>query len=93
MATVVNRHKRQFDVYIGRGTAWGNPFTSSELGRALAISMFESYIRTRLSDEPELLKELMKLDGKLLGCSCKPKACHGDVLVKIIKEHRKIDMF
>lgn len=92
-AKVVNRHKSKFDVYIGRGTKFGNPFTSAEFGRTLAINKFEEYFRDRLANDPSLLQELMKLDGKLLGCSCKPKACHGDVLVKIINEHRTLESF
>lgn len=31
---------------------------------------------------PELLRSL---DGKLLGCYCYPKACHGDVIVQAVK--------
>ena len=93
MTKVVNRHHNKFDVYIGRGTVFGNPFTRAEYGRSLAISKFEEYFRLRITNEPALLDELMKLDGKILGCSCKPHKCHGDVLVKLINEHRKLETF
>jgi len=36
---------------------------------------------------PELLKELEKLRGKILGCWCKPKACHGDVIIELLDEN------
>ena len=26
LPTVVNRHKESFDIYIGRGTKWGNKY-------------------------------------------------------------------
>ncbi|PCR16422.1 hypothetical protein CQA65_30160, partial [Klebsiella pneumoniae] len=28
--------------------------------------------------------ELLELDGKVLGCWCKPRPCHGDVYVKVV---------
>ena len=88
---VVNKYKDVYDVYIGRGSKWGNPFKigaynsdthKSPMTRALVISMYEEYIR----DDEILMASLHELDGKVLGCFCKPKACHGDVLVKLRKE-------
>jgi hypothetical protein len=32
------------------------------------------------------MKALFELKGKILGCWCHPLPCHGDVLVKLIKE-------
>ena len=31
------------------------------------------------------IDDLLSLDGKRLGCYCKPKPCHGDVLVELVK--------
>jgi hypothetical protein len=42
------------------------------------ISKFEEYL---LKNE-ELMKDLHELKGKILGCWCKPEACHGDILAK-----------
>lgn len=28
--------------------------------------------------------DLLKLNGKTLGCWCKPDACHGDILIELI---------
>ena len=83
---VVNKYKEPYDVYIGRGSIWGNPFTVQEHGRDICIQMYEQYIRERLSNEPALVQELLTLKGKTLGCFCKPKPCHGDILVKLIQE-------
>lgn len=87
MATVVNRHHEPFDVYIGRGTPWGNPFTTKEFPLARCIELYRVYMERQLFEEPVLLEELLKLKGKRLGCSCKPKPCHGDVLVDLIKQY------
>ena len=57
-----------------------------EEGRDCAVTRYEEYIRARLREEPELVVQLRALQGKRLGCWCKPKACHGDVLVKLLHE-------
>lgn len=87
MATVVNRHHDSFDVYIGRGTPWGNPFTVKEYGLQRCIELYRIYMERQLSQDPELVRELLKLKDKRLGCSCKPKPCHGDVLLDLIKQY------
>lgn len=80
---VVNRNDgRPFDIYIGRGTKWGNPFIEGEHGsRKTVIDMYRRWILR----QPELMISLHELKGKTLGCSCKPKPCHGDVLVELLK--------
>lgn len=88
MMEVVNKRDRLYDVYIGRGSTWGNPYTVKEYGRDVCIQLYETYIRKRLRDEPELRQELMLLDGKVLGCFCKPQRCHGDILVSIVDEFK-----
>lgn len=91
-AVVVNKYKSPFDVYIGRGSLWGNPFTVEEYGRAECIALYRPYIIQRLETEPGLLAELMKLDGKRLGCFCKPLPCHGDVLVELIQKAKAYEI-
>ena len=78
---VVNRHSSDFDIYIGRGTPYGNPFKATELGRAEALARFERYARNKLMKVIEALPA-----DAVLGCSCKPKACHGDIIVKLWRE-------
>jgi hypothetical protein len=89
MARVVNLKYEKYDVFIGRGSIWGNPFTYLPQSvvkftvdtREQAIGAYEIWILT----QPHLLARLHTLKGKVLGCYCKPLACHGDVLVKLIK--------
>jgi hypothetical protein len=33
--------------------------------------------------QPELMAALGEIRGKVLGCWCKPAACHGDVLARL----------
>ena len=83
MTRVVHCKKEPFDVLIDRRTKWGNPFQiGNGMTRDDIIAKYEEYIRGR----PDLLNSLHELKGKVLGCWCKPKACHGDVLVKLINE-------
>lgn len=77
--TVVHCKKNPYDVYIGRGSKWGNPFILGKDGdRQTVINKYEKY----LNDNPSLLLALPELQGKILGCWCKPLACHGDILAK-----------
>jgi len=80
---VVNCQTESYDVYIGRPSKWGNPFKIGRDGnRAEVIEKYEAYIRKT----PKLMEALPELEGKVLGCWCAPKACHGDVLVKLFKQ-------
>jgi hypothetical protein len=79
---VVNIKKEDFDVYIGRGSKWGNPFRIGVQGnREEVIMKYREY----LLKNDELLRSLGELRGKVLGCFCKPKPCHGDVLVELLE--------
>jgi hypothetical protein len=72
-------------LYIGRGSIWGNPHHIDpyrRVTREKAIALYEAHVRR----SPELLAALPQLVGKRLGCHCKPLACHGDVLVRLIEE-------
>ncbi|UJW28818.1 DUF4326 domain-containing protein [Saccharothrix sp. AJ9571] len=77
---VVNKQTSAYDVYIGRGSVWGNPFPLPRLhtdaDRAHVIERYERHLLT----SPGLLSRLHELRGKRLGCYCAPKPCHGDVL-------------
>ena len=81
--TVVNKRVEAYDVYIGRGSKWGNPYSIGKDGsREDVIEKYEEWIRT----QPQLLESLSELRGKKLGCFCYPQHCHGDVLIELIEE-------
>ena len=87
LPVVVNKYKEDYDVYIGRGSYWGNPFPINEsIGdtREVVIQKYKEHIRGLYrQDSAMFLDELGKLTGKKLGCFCKPKPCHGDVIVEV----------
>lgn len=80
---VVHCKKEFYDVYIGRGSKWGNPYIIGKDGTRLEV--IEKY-RQYIKKQPYLLKCLPELKGKILGCWCKPLSCHGDVLVELLNE-------
>jgi hypothetical protein len=83
MTRIVNLRDEEYDVLIARPSKWGNPFQIGRDGsREKVITMYEIHLRRR----PDLLASLPELAGKRLGCHCKPEACHGDVLVKLLRE-------
>lgn len=87
---IVNIRKEGHDIYIGRGSKWGNPYPINEmLGRTreVVIALYAKYLATSFYGK-NLLKDLDELEGKRLGCYCKPLACHGDILVELIEKRR-----
>lgn len=83
---VVHCKKSKYDVYIGRPSKWGNPFTIGKDGdRDEVIKKYKKWI----IKQKELVEEIPKLKVKVLGCWCYPNACHGDVLVELSIEFSK----
>lgn len=83
LTVVVNRRREAFDVYIGRGSKWGNPYRIGVDGnRDDVIGKYRWWI----AEQPFLLDALGELRGKRLGCYCKPERCHGDVLRELVIE-------
>lgn len=80
---IVNVEDEEFDVYIGRGTKWGNKFIEGVDGtREEVIALYEQWFL----DSPWLHGDAIReLQGKVLGCHCKPKLCHGDILVNFVE--------
>ena len=80
--TVVNLKHDPFDVYIGRGSKWGNPFKIGKDGtREEVVDKYREYIKKK----PELLACLHELKDKRLGCYCAPLLCHGNVLEELLE--------
>lgn len=86
---VINRNTSsrvaiKLSVYIGRPSKWGNPYPLiRESRRETVIRMYEHYIATRLIKGEITQDDFSEFDGKNLSCFCYPKACHGDILVKL----------
>ena len=78
---VVNMHKAHHDVYVGRPSPFGNPFhTKPGEDRMAVIARYQTYFMERIESDPEFRVAAEELKGKILGCHCKPKPCHGDIV-------------
>lgn len=84
MCRVVNRHKEKYDIYIGRGTVWGNPY--KDMPRAKMLALFRVYFLNKVKSGEITIDQLKSLQGKRLGCSCFPKPCHGDFIVRVVNK-------
>ncbi|HEX3035823.1 MAG TPA: DUF4326 domain-containing protein [Thermodesulfobacteriota bacterium] len=78
-------------VYIGRESPrlglkrskWHNPYHVCAFRiREEACWLYREY----LLYHKELLDRLPELEGKRLGCYCKPELCHGDILVELFMQ-------
>jgi len=78
---VVHCKRAKYDVYVGRPSKWGNPFTIGRDGaRAQVIAKYRAWILT----QPALVEAARReLRGKVLACWCAPLACHAEVLAEI----------
>ena len=81
---VVNKYKEKYDVYIGRPSIFGNPFSVKEYGREGCIEKYKEYFYKRIKEDVKFKEEVLKLKDKVLGCFCKPLACHGDVIAEYL---------
>lgn len=96
MCSVVHCKKSPYDIYIGRPSKWGNPFTHKQDGktrarfivgsREEAIKAYRTWITQ--GEGKYLLDDLHELEGKVLGCWCKPKSCHGDILCELVSTYK-----
>jgi hypothetical protein len=100
MTRIVNiRSGEPYDVYIGRPGKgqegyFGNPhpigfceICDCRHGRELAISAYKVYFMFRLESDPEFKRRVLELKDKVLGCFCKPAACHGDIIAEYLDKN------
>lgn len=92
-ATVVNLRREPFDVYIGRAGKgqdgyFGNPYDVRKYG-AMALTLYREHFEAKIASSPEFRRRVLALRGKRLGCFCKPKACHGDIIVNWLEQHHE----
>lgn len=89
------------DLYVGRGSRWGNPYVQRGWGKRSkypveevddCLAAYEAHVRA----SPELMTALPSLRGKVLGCFCvraddpQPargeERCHAEVLARMVEE-------
>lgn len=99
---VTNKHwsgEKQGDIYIGRPSVLGNPYSHLEKTiakfrvhtRDESIEKYEEYLRKEYRKKRDIYWEILRLavnyrkyKTMTLVCWCKPAACHGDFLVTAI---------
>ena len=90
---VVNIFKQPYDIYIGRKnidlgleeSIWANPFKKDiNNDKKAFIEKYRQYI---ISNDI-LYNKLEELEDKKIGCYCKPKKCHGDILKQLLEEKK-----
>lgn len=90
--TVVNSRKFPFDVFVGRPSKYGNPFSAKkskfEVEKCAtaeeAVAKFERWF---LNQEDLVALARAELKNKVLGCFCDPQEpCHGRVIARIVDE-------
>lgn len=75
---VVNvRHAKHWDVLIDRTSQWGCPYHIGADGDRKTVLLKYRYW---LSGQSELLAQIPRLAGLVLGCWCSPLPCHGHIL-------------
>jgi hypothetical protein len=83
---VVNRSKDRYDVYIGRPSIFQNPYFIGRDGtREEVIEKFKYYFIEKIKTDNNFKSKVDGLKGKVLGCHCKPKFCHGDIIKSYIE--------
>lgn len=91
LCRVVNKYKSDFDVNIHRGTFWGN-YVGKDVGSLpAAIELFKKDFIRRIKSGEITKAHLEPLRGMRLGCTCKPKPCHGDIIAHIVNRLFKDD--
>lgn len=102
---VVNLHTDPsgYDIYIGRAGHgqdgyFGNPYRMGHHCPRCkqphptpdtTIDCYRAYFEERIHRDHAFRERVRALRGKVLGCFCKPKPCHGDVLADYVNRFFK----
>lgn len=72
MVKIVNKRHSKYDVYIGRGSIYGNPYVIGVHGtRDEVIDKYEKYFNEKVSKDEKFRESVLSLDGLIIGCFCK----------------------
>ena len=87
---LLNIRHGKADVYIGRGSPFGNPYVLGVDGdRNEVIRLYRIYFYDKIMRDSKFRLDVEALRGKKLGCHCHPMSCHGDVIVEYL-EHAPV---
>lgn len=92
----VSDHGREGVQMIDRKTKFGNPFRLEKDGgdftREGSVERYREWFVGKIESDPEFRAAVKELRGETLGCWCKPKACHGDVICDYLRGHLDVDI-
>lgn len=96
---VVNRRLEPEDVYIGRGSLFGNPFEIGKDGdRAEVLLKYKDLFYKKIKKD-RFRAAVDNLKGKRLGCVCRPNGgfqgkclCHGQIIAAYIEKVKPEDI-
>jgi hypothetical protein len=87
---VVNIQNTRCEIYIGRGSPFGNPYVIGKHGdRTEVLRKFRIYFNDRLIKDPVWKAKVEKLKGRVMGCFCAPLPCHGHIIAEFLEGLRE----
>lgn len=85
----MSTHGRAGVTPVDRTTQFGNPFLLEKDGgthtREESVEDYRAWFKQKVESDPEFRQAVEELRGKKIGCWCKPKACHGDVILEYLR--------
>lgn len=92
---LVNRRvTKQYDQSIGRDSKWGNrtPLNPDlkDADRDSVIEAHDIQLTHQIWNGDVTISDLLELEGKVLGCWCVPKRCHGHNIVRRVAWARQL---
>lgn len=93
----VNVYKEKYDVYMGRAGKGQDGYFGNDhyVGycrkcqknhtQEEAVEAFRADFRVRIAVDDAYRAKIWQCQGKALGCFCKPRACHVDVIVEYLE--------
>mgnify|MGYP002760484960 FL=1 len=90
----VKKHGREGVTMIDRGTIFGNKFILKKDGgdytRKESVERYREWFKHKVEEDAEFRKSVHNLIGEILGCWCKPKDCHGDIILQYLRGKMEI---
>lgn len=80
-----------YDIYIGRGSVWGNPHPLKSRQEAHVLECLLGYCDYLMS-HTQILSRVHELHGHALGCYCAPARCHGDILARLAEGDESLEI-
>lgn len=81
----MKHHGKEGVTKIDRSTRFGSPFRLEKDGgdytREESVEAYREWFNRKIENDGEFRAAVEDLRGETLACWCKPKACHGDVIV------------